>query len=268
MKLARKVFCAFALCIFMAFTVYAAEKVTLPAFDVTLNGQVVSSDARQYPLIVYKDITYFPMTYYDTRFLGLLTEWDDTTRTLYISKTNTSAAYRDYSAGVPNKHSDKASLCTFNIVVGGKNIDNKEEEYPLLVYRDVTYFPLTWRFAVDEFGWNYSFSLEEGLAITSDNKPLTKILLPDIRTNNPSVATDGKYWYYTGNNNKIYRLIRGDWADGTYEPEVIHTLEYTYYTDTTLVGFSYWQGNVFMTYHIGGASTGTTYRYKINSDGS
>ena len=39
-----------------------------------------------------------------------------------------------------------------DITVNGKTINNDEEPYPLLVFRDVTYFPLTWRFAVDEFG--------------------------------------------------------------------------------------------------------------------
>ena len=39
-------------------------QVTLPSFTVTLNGQVIDNSYRQYPLLVYKDITYFPMTYY------------------------------------------------------------------------------------------------------------------------------------------------------------------------------------------------------------
>ncbi len=269
MKSLKKLFCIIAFSLILAITAMASEKVTLPSFDVTFNGQKVSSETRQYPLVVYKDITYIPMTYYDTRFLGLTTEWDNATRTVSIQKAGTVIAYREYSSGNVNKTSDTALICPFNIVVNGKTIDNSKEEYPLLVYRDVTYFPLTWRFAVEEFGWSYHFSFEKGLVITSDNKTLTKFTLPDMRANEPSVATDGKYWYYTGNNNKIYRLLREDWAaNGSYEPEVIHTLEYTYYPDTTLVSFSYWEGNVFMTYHTGGASTGTTYRYQINSDGS
>ncbi|MFA7079011.1 MAG: hypothetical protein WC147_11470, partial [Syntrophomonas sp.] len=47
---------------------YAASgnvKVVLPASKVTLNGTVIENATNQYPLIVYKDITYFPMTYYD-----------------------------------------------------------------------------------------------------------------------------------------------------------------------------------------------------------
>ena len=50
-------------------------QVTLPGFTVTLNGQSTSNEYSKYPLIVYKDITYFPMTYYDCRLLGLKTDW-------------------------------------------------------------------------------------------------------------------------------------------------------------------------------------------------
>ena len=52
-----------------ATTVYAAEvTVSLPTFDVTMNGVKIENEFRQYPFIVYKDITYFPMTYFDIRF--------------------------------------------------------------------------------------------------------------------------------------------------------------------------------------------------------
>ena len=47
-----------------------------------------------------------------------------------------------------------------NIVLNGN------EEYPLLLFRDVTYFPLTWRFAVQEFGWSYYFDMTNGLVIS------------------------------------------------------------------------------------------------------
>ena len=52
-----------------------SERVTLPGFDVTLNWAAFSNDYSRYPLLVYKDITYFPMTYHDCRLLGLTTSW-------------------------------------------------------------------------------------------------------------------------------------------------------------------------------------------------
>jgi len=36
----------------------------------------------------------------------------------------------------------------------------------------VTYFPLTWRFAANEFGWDYRFNQQEGLVIANDKVKL------------------------------------------------------------------------------------------------
>ena len=50
-------------------------KVTFPTFPVTLNNQTLNNDYSQYPILVYKDLTYVPMPYYDCRLLGLKTDW-------------------------------------------------------------------------------------------------------------------------------------------------------------------------------------------------
>ena len=240
------------------------DRVSFPNFPITVNGTEIQWGDRQYPLIVHKDITYFPMTYYDCRFLGLVTEWDTDTKTLSISKENISGAYRDYEyLGVNGKES-MVNACLFNIVVNGKEVDNYTEEYPLLTFRDVTYFPLTWRFCVDEFGWEYSFDNEKGLVITSNNKTARNLGFP-LAGGCLSWATDGEYYYYTGNGGRIFRTPVGDLS----EHELIHVIpKNTGYADIVLVDFDYSNENVFFTYHIGGASTGTNYRYKINGDGS
>jgi len=63
------------------------ESVSLPAFTVTLNGMEINNIYSKYPLIVDKDITYFPMTYAGCRYLGIETKWDEKTG-LEINKTN------------------------------------------------------------------------------------------------------------------------------------------------------------------------------------
>ena len=131
----------------------------IPDGDVTLNGQVITYEENtyhQYPVLFYKEIVYFPMTYHDCRYLGLTTNWDNDTKTLYIEKSNITCAYKDYKWEWKNDKRNIVNICDFNIVVNGKEIDNSKEEYPLLTFRDVTYSPLTWRCAVDEFGWQYS----------------------------------------------------------------------------------------------------------------
>ena len=145
-----------------------AEKVTvtLPTFPVTLNGCQMTPEYDEYPVIVYKDITYFPMTYHYAAFLGLATNWAD--YTLTVKKTDTASQnLRWYERTEKNKMKQTASLAPFNIVINGELIDNSKEQYPLLLFRDITYFPLTWRFAVDEFGWDYAFDMERGLQINS-----------------------------------------------------------------------------------------------------
>ena len=144
-------------------------KVSLPTFPVTLNGQSTSNEHSKYPLLVYKDITYFPMTYYDARLMGLQTEW--TARTGLAIAENDVPNY-EYVRDVvdeTNARTQTAQIAEGAIRVNGKLIDNSREPYPLLFFRDVTYFPLTWRFAVEEFGWQYSFDHTNGLVITNPN---------------------------------------------------------------------------------------------------
>ena len=154
-------------------TAFAAEtaEVSLPTFPVTLNGQTTSNQHSKYPLLVYRDITYFPMTYYDMRLLGLYTNW--TAETGLEIKKNEKPFY-EYLREVTdetNARTQTAQIAEGAIRVNGKAVDNSREPYPLLFFRDVTYFPLTWRFAVDEFGWQYTFDSENGLVITNPDAP-------------------------------------------------------------------------------------------------
>ena len=191
-------------------------QVTLPSFTVTLNGQVIDNSYRQYPLLVYKDITYFPMTYYDCRFLGVETDWTNDNG-LRIQVSDLVGAYHQQNRKQKNKRQNIAQLATGDITVNGKIIHNNQEEYPLLSYRDVTYFPLTWRFAVNEFGWKYSFDGKSGLNISASNPKTTTVTLTDGRkTNNNFLrddfqfTIDNNYLYYQGAQGAIYRRPLSD----------------------------------------------------------
>ncbi len=109
---------------FYSQTVYAAQRdvtVNLPTFDVTLNGTKIENSTNQYPLIVYKNITYFPMTYYDSRFLGLESQWNSNTG-LSIIKTGANWDYNKYQSLVKNKGSYKAKVAPFKITVNWKKL--------------------------------------------------------------------------------------------------------------------------------------------------
>lgn len=154
----------------LVFSVANAEAVNIifPKFAVNVNQQKIDNTNNLYPIIVYKDISYFPMTYKHARFLGLSADWDKKSRSLTVQKNNAKGDYFHYSASSKSQ-TNLAYLPNFKIIVNGKAVDNKSEKYPLLVYNNITYFPLTWRFCHDEFGWQYNFSQQNGLVINSDN---------------------------------------------------------------------------------------------------
>ncbi len=241
-------------------SVSAKETAVIPAFDVHFNGNKVESDFREYPLLVYKDITYFPMTYFDSRHLGLVTEWDEETNTLTISKNNINSILTAYKSENKNNANNSVTICNFNIIVNGKTIDNKTEPYPLITFRDVTYFPLTWRFAVDEFGWEYSFDHENGLNINSANHRVKMLDLSALEMNSyyDGFTCDGEYYYHHNSaNGNIYRTP----IDDLENQEVIHQIESGRYAS-----LSFADGKVYLSYYSGGATMGTSHRYIINKD--
>ena len=141
-------------------------RVSLPGHSVTVNGQTVSSEHSRYPFLVYKDITYFPMTYYDCRLLGLSTAWTKEDG-LTVEKNDASLSeYVREVQSVKNERVQQARIAEGPVTVNGKSIDNSSEPYPVLSFRDVAYFPLTWRFAVEEFGWDYEFDDAAGLTVS------------------------------------------------------------------------------------------------------
>lgn len=130
-------------------------KVSLPAFQVYVNNQQVSNSTSKYPVFVYNDVAYFPMTWNYTQALALETSWDAETG-FVIRKTDNKPAKLGVDPGSPASNLF-AKMPEFNVYVNDVWIDNASEEYPLLVLNDVTYFPMTWKFAVEELGLTTKF---------------------------------------------------------------------------------------------------------------
>ena len=244
--------------------------VTLPAFDVTLNGQVIENENRQYPLLVYNNITYVPMTYYDCRFLGLETAWNQKDG-LGIHKSDLTGAYYDYETTKKNSKRGTAQIASGKIKVNGKEISNAGEKYPLLLYRDVTYFPLTWRFAVNEFGWKYQFDNKNGLVITSNNIKTESIIMDDARSNEYdsfSYAVASEYLYYEGNKGEIYQRPLNDLHDDTKRVKLAQLEEDTFYWEGFYpkANLNVVNDTLYYRYHIGGATMGSDLMYRISSE--
>lgn len=249
----------------------SSVKVHLPDFKVTLNGTVINNDYSQYPLIVYNDITYFPMTYYDCRFLGLETAWESAKTGLFIDTSDIRGAYTPYNQNKKNARNSTAQIAAFPVTVNGQRIDNAKEKYPLLIYRDITYFPLTWRFGVEEFNWQYHFDTKTGLVINSPNAATLETGALPEQTQNADlkyvVATDGEYVYYVGGDNadKIMCAPLNDIK----KTQKIYDIPENYMTETPCFPSLYEKdGQIMLTYHIGGGFMGSICYFTLSPDGA
>ena len=211
------------------------------------------------------------MTYYDCRFLGVETEWTQASG-LKIEKSNLTGAYHQQNVQQKNSGKATAQLATGKIAVNGKTITNSKEQYPLLVYRDVTYFPLTWRFAVDEFGWKYSYDNKNGLVIDAGNVKTSSVTLKDARQNrgiydNSDFIIDKNYLYYQGENGSVYRRPLAALSDDKQRKQMAEIpYENLYLEGYPRADFYEERGHVYMQYHLGGATMGSDLLYRIDGD--
>ncbi len=156
------------------------EDVSLPNFKVTVNDKVWNNQYNRYPILVYKDISYFPMTYDNARFLGLKTAWypktQPDTSVFFVGYANQRVDTLEQSKFMenkPNPREMKAQIAWYDVAVNTVDkkefIKNQSLKYPLLSFKGITYFPLTWYFVVEKFGCEYSYDGENGLVIKSGN---------------------------------------------------------------------------------------------------
>lgn len=164
-KLISLVLTAFLCVTSFCFSVSAEWKkimVQIAPFYTEIQGMSVDNRYVQYPLITYKDITYFPMTFDLCTQLGLVCGYDDE-KGLFITRE-----YVNYYPESPKSFGDKATnyynrlydaqIPTYPVYLNGVSIDNEKEEYPLINFRGITYFPMTWRFAYEELNFDIEWS--------------------------------------------------------------------------------------------------------------
>lgn len=161
----------------------------IPNFPVKVNGTLVDNRHARYPLLVYKDITYFPLTWDMAQALSWQVNWSETEGLKVFSSFTTrgGAAYgyvksplqQDLSASNQSNVLYQAQLADFPVSIQNESIDNGNEAYPLLTFRDITYFPLTWRFAHDLLNIDLQWDEQEGLTIRSPQQPVLERIIFD-----------------------------------------------------------------------------------------
>lgn len=141
-------------------------KVKIAPFYTQIEDVSVDNRYVEYPLITYKDVTYFPMTYDLCSMLNLSVGFDSQ-KGLFITKHYHEMEYDyvpryfGYDRVINEKDEYNAVIPTYPVYLNGIRIDNTKEEFPLLNFRNVTYFPMTWRFAYEELNFDITFSQED-----------------------------------------------------------------------------------------------------------
>lgn len=219
--------------------------VTIPTFKVTLDDEVMNNWKTEYPCLVYRNLTYFPMTLNNARAMGLDIYYN-VREGLFINQSPkpTDEKYEPYyNVERQNRPKYNALLPTYPIYVNGSLIDNSQEPFPIFNFRGITYFPLSWHYCVNEFGWKYKYTREDGLRVTSTRvlyKPKKKE--PSDYSDRHTVYTDydEEHGYLTGFDRKhhfivIAKLNLDDRAEIITEIEhdadFILDFPYVYYTD-------------------------------------
>ncbi|MDQ6422246.1 DUF5050 domain-containing protein [Paenibacillus sp. LHD-117] len=218
-------------------------------------------------MLVYRDITYIPMTWNDTRMLGLETTWSQAAG-LNIKQSLVTSSYAAYKSGKRNANTYSAKIATSPITVNGKVIHNAKEQYPLLSFRNITYFPLTWRFAHDEFGWDYKWNAGSGLSITSHNPQLQTIGLPSYASNN-DVALFKGYYYFVETKSGTNHVYRAPVKQPSAKEEIY---SYSFEGSDPIwqpekVSFQIRDNALWFTYHLGGGVSGTDMFVRIGDNG-
>jgi hypothetical protein len=168
--------------------------IQLPDFNITINGVSIENDKLEYPFITYNNITYFPMTWDFCSGMGLGTSYDAVTGLIITSSKSQENLNIVYASSSIVEKDLMASIPTFPVTVNGKLIEMSKEEYPLLLFNDITYFPLTWRFTVEEFGWKSDWDAETGLGIDS---------IVDSMITQPNLNDNAKWGYIDREGNMV-----------------------------------------------------------------
>ncbi|MCH4885937.1 hypothetical protein EZV73_00090 [Acidaminobacter sp. JC074] len=169
----KKIITTILITLLLATVTYAETEeiiVEIPQFTVTVNGEVIDTEHSDFPVITYKGITYFPMTSDYLSNMGLDLYFDKE-KGIFIKSVEVENITQLEQNFVNSNNvlgsQDTAELLPFDLYVNGKEIDNSQEEYPVILYRNMTYFPMTWHYTQEAFKWETDWSDENGYSIVS-----------------------------------------------------------------------------------------------------
>lgn len=164
-------------------TVREEISVDVAAFRMNINHEIFNSDNMflpregsleglssdmslcEYPAVMYKDIAYLPLTYYNCVLLGLKLEAEGNKVLIKQANSDFPAEYLKDQSG-DKKERITVTACPFDLNIAGK--DYSDEKYPALFYKNIVYLPLTWNVVNGIMHWYYSFG-ENGIELYTDS---------------------------------------------------------------------------------------------------
>ena len=172
---------AFAFCKFSVIDVSAytntPKKVDVKTanFNIKINGVKIDNKYSKYPFIVYNNITYMPLTYDYCEFMGVKAEWNPNKPAFFVglkeeSTEESSKLLQNQKGYIKNTVYNKATVVNYAVGINSYYafFNDDKLKYPFLNFRNITYFPLTWEYTADAFGWDYKYSNVQGFDINSD----------------------------------------------------------------------------------------------------
>ena len=190
-----------------------------PDFPVKVAGYSFTTGNEQYPLLVYRNITYWPMTYDYGQLLGIESAWSQETGLVITPSANApiDSGGRMYQwPPFEKRQTYQATVVTEPVSVFGQQIDNRQETYPLLRYQDVIYFPMTWHWLFDTFGCFYQYNGQAQLEGVTLDQGLVVVAKVDM-----TELTNGDYTvriYYDPSFEPLHQNILVQTKGGAFEP--------------------------------------------------
>ncbi len=163
----------------------SSVRVNLPYFPVKINGQTMDLAHSQYPFLYYKDMTYLPLTWNNLQALGLRYGWSEeeglkvSSNRDYPPPVSETPPAQDLMEANNSGRIYTAQVAQGPIRISNASIDNWNEPYPFLMFRDVTYMPLTWHFVHDLLQLDIRWSEEEGLHLIGGQHVLGSVIGED-----------------------------------------------------------------------------------------
>ncbi|KEQ26841.1 hypothetical protein [Paenibacillus tyrfis] len=163
--------------------------VQLPNYKISVSGVTIDNENSLYPFLNYNNVTYLPLTWHYKQSLCIDTNWNNKSEYMLRRDCEYPKSLVQDLAGQNNMGSRyEVTIPAISVRVNEKVIDNTKEEYPLFVFRDITYMPVNYQYAIESLQLEVVWDENRGLGIGQTEN----IKLPGNENNNITGKIKGK----------------------------------------------------------------------------